>query len=653
MNIVEKILSGHLVDGELRASCAEDAGAEIGISIDQILSPDTTGPMIFLQFQAMGLSKIRTKRAVIIVDHQTMQDGFENADDHAFLRSASDKFGAIFSPAGNGICHQILVERFSKPGWTQIGSDSHTPTSGGVGMLSIGAGGLDIAVTMGGGPFYLPRPVITRVLLKNKLSAWAAAKDVALEALRIIGVKGNVGVILEYAGDGVTSLSVPERATICNMGTETGVTTSIFPSDEVTREFLCAQDREDDWVELKADSDASYERTIEIDLATLRPNVARPHSPGNVTSLKELADEDAVKVDQVLIGSCTNSSYRDLMTVAEILKGRKIAPHVSLGVAPGTRQVMRMLAENGALADIVAAGARILESACGFCMGSGQAPRSGGVSVRTSNRNFKGRSGTMDAAVYLVSPESAAIAALTGYLGDPADGAAKLGIEFPRIAIPKKFVIDDSHFQQPTFDCDIVRGPNIGDPPNPPLPAETILGTVAGVYGDNITTDHILPAGGLLKYRSNIAKYSEYVFHQIDPEFPARCHDIAAEGRSAVIVGGASYGQGSSREHAAICPMHLGVRAVAAKGMERIHRANLINFGILPLFFADQADYDGIMPGDELLIENVSSLIDTGKGAVNNITRNKNIPVTMPLSERQKNILRYGSLLRMTREAKQ
>lgn len=645
MNIVEKILAGHLVDGSL--STTEDgAGAEIGIAIDQVITPDTTGPMVFLQFEAMGLSRIKTKRTIVFVDHQTLQDGFENADDHAYLRSAANRFGAIFSPAGNGICHQITVERFSRPGWTMIGCDSHTPTAGGVGMLAIGAGGLDAAVTLGGGPFYLPRPRIVQVRLRGSLQPWSTAKDIVLEVLRLLGVKGNVGLILEYAGEGVAGLSVPERATICNMGTELGVTTSIFPSDAVTREFLKAQRREEDWIPLAADPDATYYHTIELDLAAIVPNVARPHSPGNVTSLRELAKEAPLAVDQVLIGTCTNSSYRDLMTVAGILKGRRVQPQVSFGIAPGSRQVLQMIAANGALADMVAAGARILETACGFCLGLGQAPKSGGISVRTSNRNFKGRCGTQDAQVYLVSPESAVVAALTGYLADP----SMAGLELPVIAQPQTYIVDDDMFQQPTFSGEPARGPNIGEPPKPPLPCDAVRGTVAIHLGDDITTDHILPAGPFMKYRSNIPRYSEYVFHHIDPEFSARCRAISEKGRSAVVVAGLSYGQGSSREHAAICPMHLGVRAVIAKSMERMHHANLINFGILPLLFENPDDHTAVELGDELELTNIPSLIDTENATVQNLTKGLAIPVTMPLSARQKKILHQGSLLRMAGE---
>ncbi|MDR1709085.1 MAG: aconitate hydratase, partial [Candidatus Accumulibacter sp.] len=561
------------------------------------------------------------------------------------LRSAANKFGAIYSKPGNGICHQLTLERFSRPGWVMLGADSHTPTAGGVGMLAIGVGGMDIAVALGGGLFYLPAPKVVRVLLSGQLPPWSSAKDVILEILRRLTVKGNVGTILEYAGEGVKTLSVPERGTICNMGTELGITTSIFPSDEVTRQFLRAQQREEDWQEISADADAAYSRTIEIDLSSIAPMAACPHSPGNVVPLKELAARGPIPVDQVLIGSCTNSSYRDLMTVARLLKGRKAAKNVELGIAPGSRQVLEMIAGNGALADILASGARILESACGFCMGVGMSPKTNAVSVRTNNRNFEGRSGTMTAQCYLVSPESAVAAALTGRLIDPSEA----NLSWQDIPLPETFPVDDSMFDYPDFTGEIVKGPNFGPAPQTPPPGDEIAGAAAIVLGDDVTTDHILPAGGLMKYRSNIPKYSEYVFSQIDPEFSARCHVIADSGRSPVIVGGLGYGQGSSREHAAICPMHLGVRAVIAKSMERIHRANLINFGILPLYFVRPEDHADIGAGDELAIAGVFALIDSGTGTVRNTTKGKDIPVSLPLSERQKDILKHGGLLRYTK----
>ena len=644
MNLVEKIITRHLKDGRLDMTPSPEA--EIGIAVDQVLTQDSAGPTAFLHFMSMGLPRVKAKRVLTFIDHQTLQEGFENADDHAFLRSVADRFGAIFLSAGTGICHQVTVERFSRPGWTMVGTDSHTPTAGGVGMLAIGVGGLDAAVAMAGGAFYMALPRIVRVNLSGKLAPWVAAKDVALELLRRLTVKGNAGTILEYAGEGVASLSVPQRATICNMGTELGITTSIFPSDAVTKSFFRAQGREDEWVELHADADATYADTIDIDLAKLRPMVAKPHSPGNVVSLEELQNEGPVKVDQVIVGSCTNSWFRDMMTVAAILKGRRIKQGLGFGVAPGSRQILRMLAKNGALDDLSAAGARILESTCGFCYGSGMAPGSGRVTVRTNNRNFEGRTGTLDAQCYLVSPESAAVAALTGVLGDP----SKAGLPYPDVKEPESYLVDDQLFEQPTYTAEPVMGPNFGDPPRPPLPEKCLNGTAAIVLGDNITTDHILPAGPLMKYRSNVPKYSDHVFCQIDPEFASRCKNISAGGKQAVIVGGISYGQGSSREHAAICPMYLGVRAVLAKSMERIHRANLINFGILPLYFADHQDHECIAQGDSLLISDIPALITKGEGIVRNETKEKDIKVFMPLSDRQKNILRCGGLLRIADE---
>ena len=644
LNIAEKIIAAH-ADVPL-SSQNKEAGAEVGIRIDQVLLQDTTGPMALLQFQAIDVPRIAVQRALTFIDHQTLQEGFENADDHAYIQSISNRYGAIFSRAGNGICHQITLERFSRPGWAMIGTDSHTPTCGAVGMLSIGAGGLDAAVVMAGGLFYMPYPKVMRINLHGKLRPWSGAKDIILEILRLLTVKGNVGVIIEYGGEGVASLSVPERATIANMGTELGVTTSLFPSDNVVRGFFRAQKRENEWSELLPDPDAVYDRTLDLDLASVRPSVARPHSPGNVTSLKELAAEQTVKVNQVLVGSCTNSSYKDLMTVATLLKGRRIAGHLGMGIAPGSRQVLKMLADNGALSDIISSGARILESACGFCVGCGQSPRSKGVSVRTSNRNFKGRSGTEDAQVYLTGPEAAVVAALTGVISDPSEA----GLPWSEVSEPDEYYVDDSVFQYPTYEGDILRGPNIGDPPRGAEPEAEIHGVVALALGDDVSTDDILPAGPLLKYRSNVAKYSEYVFHSVDPDFASRCKDLRSAKRGAIIVGGAGYGQGSSREHAAICPMHLGVRAVITKNMERIHRANLVNFGILPLFFADAADHARIAQGDELHIPDVEGLIATGAGAVRNSTKDFDFRVIMPLSGRQKDILRHGGLLRHVRQ---
>ncbi len=635
-NLVDKLIASHLGSGSMIA------GEEVGIEIDCVLTQDTAGPMAFLQFEAIGAERIQTKQAVNYIDHQTLQDGFENADDHCYLQSVTNKFGAKFSRAGNGICHQVHLERFSRPGWTMVGTDSHTPTCGAVGMLSIGVGGLDAAVAMGGGLFYLTYPKVIRINLTGKLQPWSSAKDIAIEVLRILSVKGNVGYVIEYGGDGVKTLTVPERATITNMGTETGVTTSLFPSDEMTKIFFVAQQREQDWQEFAADGDAVYERTIEIDLGTIEPNVALPHSPGNVTKVKEAA---GIKVDQVLIGSCTNSSYRDLLIVANMLKDRKVQPTVSLGIVPGTRQVYQMIAANGMLNIFLAAGARILEPACGFCFGSGQSPKSGAVSVRTNNRNFKGRCGTEDAGVYLVSPETAAAAAIMGVLTDPRD----LGLEYPDIVLPEVYCIDDSMICEPTGEGEIVRGPNIGAPPARPVLPDSLTGNIVLKVGDNVTTDDILPAGSLMKYRSNIAKYSEYVFHHIDPDFPGRCKENQKAGKSSIIVAGLSYGQGSSREHAAICPMVLGVQAVIAKSIERIHWNNLVNFGIVPLFFDNDADYERINSGDELSIEDLPGAVAHDRITVKNSTQQYEFTVRCPLSSRQREIVVCGGLLNYTR----
>lgn len=636
-NLVEQIIGRHLLSGSMRP------GQEIGIEVDCVLTQDSAGTMAYLQFEAIGMPQITSKLAVTYIDHQTLQEGFENADDHCYLQSAAGKFGAKFSKAGNGICHQVHLERFSRPGWTMVGTDSHTPTCGAVGMLSIGVGGLDAAVAMGGGPFYLIYPKVIRVNLSGRLNPWCSAKDVVLEVLRILSVKGNVGCVLEYGGDGVKTLTIPERATITNMGTETGVTTSLFPSDEVTRDFLISQQRGEHWRALAADTDAVYDRTIEVDLGAVEPNVALPHSPGNVSRIREAA---GLKVDQVLIGSCTNSSYRDLMVVAGMLKGRCIHPNVSFGIAPGTRQVLQMISTNGALGVFLAAGARILETACGFCAGCGQSPKSGAVSVRTNNRNFKGRSGTDDARVYLVSPESAAAAALTGILTDPRD----LGIEYPQVVLPEKYHIDDSMIIEPTGEGEIIRGPNIGNPPYRDVLPARLEGRIAIKVGDNITTDHILPAGSLLKYRSNAAKYSEYVFRDIDPQFPQRCRENREHNRTSVIVAGLSYGQGSSREHAAICPMLLGVQAVLAKSIERIHWTNLINFGILPLFFNNEKDYERLNPDDELIIDGLREAIASETITVRNLTQQHEFYVQSPLSARQREILLQGGLLNYTKQ---
>jgi aconitate hydratase len=631
--VVTKILEAHLREGSLAA------GGEIGIRIDQSLTQDATGTMAYLQFEAMGTASLATELSVSYIDHNTAQMGYENADDHRYLQSVAARYGVVLSRAGNGICHQVHLERFGKPGTTLLGSDSHTPTGGGIGQLAIGAGGLDVAVAMGGGPFFLPAPSITLVRLAGRLKGWAGAKDVALLMLSMLGTKGNVGTIVEYGGPGAASLSVPERSTITNMGAELGVTGSVFPSDEATRRFLRAQGRESDWKPLEADPGAAYDKVIDIDLDAVEPMVACPHSPGNVKALREL---EGLKVDQVCIGSCTNSSLKDMRTVAAILRGRTVHPNVSLGIAPGSRQVLRALGRDGALADLVDSGARILESACGFCIGSGFSPGSGAVSFRTSNRNFEGRSGTPDAQVYLVGPEVAAMVALTGAVADP----ARAGIDRPSITEPEHYEIDDSMliFSEPDAAVRIVRGPNIGEPPrNGPLP-DAIAGQIAIKVGDKVTTDHIMPAGVRLKYRSNVPAYSAFVFENVDPGFAARCAGLRDAGRHAVIVAGESYGQGSSREHAAICPMYLGVKAVIAKSFERMHAANLVNFGIAPLTFAYTGDYDSIKQGDGIEAPGLRAAVSTGT-AVRVRIGGKPVDCVLSLSERQRRILLAGGLL--------
>ncbi|WP_027356968.1 aconitate hydratase [Desulfofundulus thermocisternus] len=638
-NLTQKIIRSHLVSGTMQR------GQEIAIRVDQTLTQDATGTMAYLQFEAMGIPRVKTELSVSYVDHNTLQTGFENADDHRFLQSTAAKFGVYFSRAGNGICHQVHLERFGIPGKTLLGSDSHTPTAGGLGMLAIGVGGLDVAVAMGGGPFHLIMPGVINVRLHGRLAPWATAKDVILEVLRRLTVKGGVGKILEYGGEGIKYLTVPERATITNMGAETGATTSIFPSDDVTRAFLRAQGREEVWVELGPDPDAVYDEVLDIDLSTLEPLVACPHSPDNVKPVREVGP---LAVDQVVIGSCTNSSYLDLMKVAAILKGKTVHPNVSLVIAPGSRQVLTMLAQNGALADLVSAGARILECACGPCIGMGQAPPSGGVSVRTINRNFKGRSGTADARVYLASPETAAATALTGRLTDPRE----LGTP-PVVALPEKFHVDDRMILPPADnpdDVEIVRGPNIKPlPVAGPLP-ESIEGRVLIKVGDNITTDHIMPAGAkVLPLRSNIPAMSEYVFTAVDPSFPRR----AREAGGGIIVGGENYGQGSSREHAALVPMYLGVKAVLAKSFARIHRDNLINFGILPLTFIEPADYDRLERDDVLQIDGLHRALREGAELeVKNVTRGFTIKARAQLTPRQVEIILAGGLLNYTRRAR-
>jgi len=645
--IVQKILEKHIVEGKY------EPGKEIAIKIDQTLTQDATGTMAYLQFEAMGVPRVKTELSVGYVDHNTVQIGFENADDHKYLQSVAAKYGIIYSRAGNGICHQVHLERFGRPGKTLLGSDSHTPTGGGVGMIAIGAGGLDVAVAMGGGPFYLTCPKVIKVNLHGKLKPWVAAKDVVLKMLEMFTTKGNVGCVFEYSGEGVKTLSVPERATITNMGAECGVTTSVFPSDETTKAFLRAQDREKDWVELKADSDAEYDKVVDIDLGEIVPLTAYPHSPGNIKTVKEL---DGMEVDQVCLGSCTNSSYKDLMTVAQILKGKKSHPNVSFVIAPGSKQVLENIALEGALTDLISVGARIAELACGFCIGNSQSPKTDAVTLRTSNRNFLGRSGTKSAQAYLVSPETAAAAVITGKMTDPRD-LEKMGIKYPDIKMPEKFYIDDSMFLKPPDHpekIEIYRGPNIGDPPaSDPMP-ETIAGEVTIKVEDKITTDHIIPAGSKMKYRSNVPKYSEFLFEIVDPAFHDRAEKIRDSGKHNIIIAGLSYGQGSSREHAALCPMYMGVKTVIAKSLERIHNANLINFGIIPLNFKNEKDYEGIDQGDELEIPNIKKKLENRETiVVKNKTKGTEFEVTHDLSERQKMILLAGGTLAyMKKQAK-
>ncbi|MBI4350739.1 MAG: aconitate hydratase [Elusimicrobia bacterium] len=637
-NIVEKILAAHLKEGEFIK------GKEIGIRIDQTLTQDATGTMAYLQFEAMGLKEIKTDLSVSYVDHNTVQIGFENADDHKYLQSVAAKYGVVYSRPGNGICHQVHLERFGKPGTTLLGSDSHTPTGGGIGQVAIGAGGLDVAVAMGGGLFYTAAPKVYLVKLAGELQPWVTAKDVVLKMLELLSTKGNVGVMLEYGGPGVKKLSVPQRATIANMGAEMGVTCSVFPSDNVTKKFLKAQGREADWTGLKADRGAKYDRRIELDLSALEPLAACPHSPGIIKRISEL---EGKAVDQVCIGSCTNSSFKDMMTTAAILKGRTVNPDVSLGIAPGSRQVLQMLARKGALTPMLDAGARLLESACGFCIGNHFSPKSGSVSLRTNNRNFEGRSGTADAQVYLVSPEVAAVAAITGKFTDP----RKAGIPYPAVKEPGTFLVDDSFVIKPAgaAKTGVFRGPNIGEPPSNTKMPEQLNGVAMLVVGDKITTDHIMPAGARLKYRSNVPKYAQFVFENVDPTFAKRCLESKAAGVHNVIVAGESYGQGSSREHAAMCPMYLGVKAVVAKSFERIHAANLLNFGIAPLTFRNQADYDAIKVGDKLTCGDWRAAAAEGKPVIlKNSRTGASIECVCDLSARQRAILTAGGLLNHT-----
>jgi len=643
-NIVEKILSNHIIEGK------PEKGTEIGVRIDQTLTQDATGTMAYLQFEAMGVPKVKTDLSVSYVDHNTVQIGFENADDHKYLQSVAAKYGIIYSRAGNGICHQVQLERFGKPGKTLLGSDSHTPTGGGIGMMAIGAGGLDVAVAMAGGPFYITYPKVIKINLTGKLNPWIAAKDIILKVLEIFTTKGNVGCIFEYGGPGVSTLSVPERATITNMGAECGVTTSIFPSDEVTKEFLKAQDREDDWLELVADDDAEYDKIVDINLSELVPMAATPHSPGNISTVKDIGE---ITVDQVCIGSCTNSSYKDMMTVAKILQDQKLSSDTSFVVAPGSKQVIENIIHDGGFESIVSAGARIAESACGFCIGNSQSPKTGAISLRTSNRNFFGRSGTKSADVYLVSPETAAAAVITGKFTDPRD-LEKMGIEYPKINMPEKFYIDDSMFIFPESikgETEIYRGPNIGDPPAAEPLKDEISGVVTLKVGDLITTDHIIPAGSKMKYRSNVPKYSEFLFEVVDPTFHDRAQEIQESGKDNIIVAGLSYGQGSSREHAALCPMYMGVKAVIAKSMERIHNANLINFGILPLNFKNENDYNEIEQADELEIPSIKETLREGKNIiVKNVSKGTEFETTYDLSDRQKEILLAGGTLALIKK---
>lgn len=636
-NLTQKIIEKHLISGKMIA------GEEIALKMDQTLTQDATGTMAYLQFEAIGVDKVNTEKSVAYIDHNTLQTGFENADDHKYIQSVTKKHGIYFSKPGNGICHQVQLERFAKPGKTLIGSDSHTPTAGGIGALAMGAGGLDVAVAMAGGPYYIAMPKVVNIHLTGKLKKQVGAKDVILEVLRLLSVKGGVGKVMEYTGEGVKTLSVPERATITNMGAELGATTSIFPSDEVTKKFLKAQGREEDYVELKADEDAVYDETVEINLSGLVSLAAMPHMPDNVKKVTEIGP---IKIDQVAIGSCTNSSYRDLMRVARILKGKTVAENVSLVIAPGSKQVLGMLAKNGALADIINSGARILESACGPCIGMGQAPKTDAISLRTFNRNFFGRSGTASASIYLVSPETAAISAIKGVLTDASEIDVDLNVEEPEV-----FDINDNLIVPPAEDPDsveVVRGPNIKPfPQNKPLPKE-VNGEALLIIEDNITTDHIMPSNAkLLPFRSNIPYLSDYCLTPVDPDFPKR----AKEKNGGFLVAGYNYGQGSSREHAALVPLYLGVKGVIAKSFARIHEANLVNSGILPLAFEDENDYDRIDLGDELTIKDAPEQIKNGNTiVVQNVTKGFEFNVKLNVSDRLKKVLLAGGLLNYTKE---
>ena len=630
-NLVYKILKSHLVEGTI------ETGKEIGIKIDRTLTQDSTGTMAYLQLEAMGIDKVRTKKSVAFIDHNMLQQGFENADDHKFIQTVASKYGVYFSKPGNGICHQVFLERFSVPGDTLTGSDSHTPTAGGVGMLAMGAGGLDVALAMGGGAYYITTPKVCKINLEGKLQPMVAAKDIILEVLRRLTVKGGVSRVFEYAGEGVKNLSVPQRATITNMGAELGVTTSIFPSDENTLEYFKAQGREEDWIEFKADEDATYDEEITINLDELKPLAAKPHSPDNVEEIESIGK---VKVDQVAIGSCTNSSYEDLMRVAKILKGNKVHNDVSLVIAPGSRQVMEMIARNGALGDIISAGARILENSCGPCIGMGQAPGTNGVSVRTFNRNFYGRSGTLSAKVYLVSPETAAVSAISGYLTDPRECDVDITVD-----MPEEFLIDDSMIVAPAEDgskVEVVRGPNIKPFPVNKELGEDVEGKVLIKVEDNITTDHIMPSNSkLLPYRSNIPYLAEYCFNTVDEDFPKR----AKENNGGIIIAGNNYGQGSSREHAALAPLYLGVRAVIAKSFARIHKANLINNGIVPMEFEAEVDYDKVGLLDQLEITDIQVALVNGKATVKNLTQGTFFNAYINLSEKEIEVVKAGGRL--------
>ncbi len=630
LNLTQKIFKNHLVSGEMVA------GKEVAIRIDQTLTQDATGTMSYLQFEALGLDRVKTELSVSYVDHNMLQTGFENADDHRYLQTVAARYGMVFSRPGNGICHQVHLERFGKPGKTLLGSDSHTPTNGGLGMIAIGAGGLDVALAMGGEPFYTAMPKVVLVKLTGKLQPFVSAKDVILELLRRLTVKGGVGRIFEYGGDGVASLSVPERSTITNMGAELGATTSIFPSDEQTRKYLKAQGRENDYTAVAADPGATYDETVEIDLNTLEPLIAQPHSPDNVVKVREIA---GIPVSQVAIGSCTNSSYKDLLGIAGIMKGKMVHPSVSLGFSPGSRQTLEMISQNGVLGDLITSGARLLESACGPCIGMGFAPPSGGVSVRTFNRNFEGRSGTKDAKVYLASPEVAAACAITGVITDPRD----LGVAPKAVDLPETYVLDDRMMIFPPKEgtgIEVLRGPNIKPLPTRDRISETVTGSVLLKVGDNITTDHIMPAGAkVLPLRSNVPAISQYVFESVDPTFPKRAKDAGG----GFIIGGANYGQGSSREHAALAPMYLGVKAVIVKGFARIHLANLINFGILPLTFVNESDYDKIDRDDNL--EFSTAGLEKGTLVLKNLTKKLEIPVKHSLTSRDLEIVRAGGTL--------